>query len=196
MIIYINKPQMLNCFKSKKIKLILDDINYLLYINNRNKKQYICNHILNKIVQLTHSEYGFIGIIDKSKENLKIYSITNISWNKISHDRYINHLNGSKINYFHIENTFKNIIQTYKSKFNNKNIIKINQLNLHPIIKKFMGIVPNIYYDENNLLFVGLCNKFDNYTNKDIKNVEIILDKLSYLFINLINFNEVDENIV
>ena len=55
-------------FKKKsyndKIKIIIEDINILLN-NNKNSKEYICNHILNKIVQITKSEYGFIGRVIK-----------------------------------------------------------------------------------------------------------------------------------
>jgi hypothetical protein len=47
-------------------KQIMKDINLLLSDQNFDKN-YICNHILNKLVQITNSEYGFLGKIIEGK---------------------------------------------------------------------------------------------------------------------------------
>jgi methyl-accepting chemotaxis protein len=183
----------LNCFRSKskdKVQTIIEDINILL-ANNDNHREFICNHILNKIIQITNSEYGFIGKILKNNNQLILhtYSFTNIAWNASSHQFYLDHLNHGLL-FTNMETLFGRVMKNNKSMIFNKYDIKRSFLPKgHPIIKRFMGVVSNTKYNDHSVVMVGLCNKMENFNQTDIKNVEKILDILAYLFIDLNNFN-------
>jgi len=190
----INLSSTFNCFSSKnkdKIQTIINDINILL-ANNDNNKEFICNHILNKIIQITNSEYGFIGkiIIEDNELILQTYAITNIAWNSASHQFYLDHLNHG-LRFTNMETLFGKVMTNNKSMIFNKYDTKRTVLpNGHPLIKRFMGVVSNAQFDDHSVIMVGMCNKLENYNKKDVKNVQKLLDILAYLFIDLDNFNQ------
>ncbi len=168
----------------KDIKYVIDDINLLLAGPTFSKK-FICSHILNKLVQLTGSEYGFIGKIveEKSKPVLYTYAITNIAWNAASHKFFIDHVNSS-LRFENMDTLFGEVITSGKYKIINKYDATRNILpDGHPLTKRFLG-VPSIKGGKS-VAFLGVCNKIGKYTKKDVNKVSRILDILAYLFIDL-----------
>ena len=76
------------------------------------------------------------------------------------------------------DNIMDEVINDGKSKIINK-----YNKNQYPMIKRFMG-VPSIL-GEKPVAMLGVYNKFNKYTKRDMKNVSLILNTLSYLFIEL-----------
>jgi hypothetical protein len=193
----INITSHFNCFRSKNknnIQTIIEDINILL-ANNENNREFICNHILNKLVQISNSEYGFIGkIVNENDEIiLHTYAITNIAWNAASHQFYLDHLNHG-LRFTNMETLFGKVMKNNKSMIFNKYDKSRTVLPKgHPLIKRFMGVVSNTKFHDHSVVMVGMCNKLENYNKRDVKNIQKILDLLAYLFINLDNFNKKDK---
>ena len=86
---------------------IIDDINQLL-VDSEFNRNYICTHILNKIVQLTNSEYGLLMQVRYDAQGnieLHAHGITNMAWNLSSKEFFTQHINNpmlseSKIVYY------------------------------------------------------------------------------------------------
>ena len=175
-----------------KVKEIIKDINLLLESSEFNR-EYLCNHLLNKACQLTGSEYGFIGIIRNNKirdpktnkinceQYLKTLAITNIAWNRASFAFYKQFLN-DKFEFFNLPKTIFGIsILNKKSTIINKYDNSRNVLPPgHPPIKRFLG-VPIIINGEV-MMYVGMCNKLSNFTKKDVKMIEKVLNIVGVTF--------------
>ena len=163
----------LKFYKTKKdltlevCKDLIDLINDKYVDNN-----YLDRHILNKCIQITNSEYGFIGKVENNKLYTK--SITNIAWNDASYEFYIQNKNHDMI--FDIDKTvFGCSINEKSAKIINKYDNSRNILPKgHPKIKRFMGVP--LLNKEKVIYFVGLCNKLKNYNRGDIKNINKILN--------------------
>jgi hypothetical protein len=167
---------------SRNTKEIIKDINILLEDLDRN---YICNHILNKLVQITGSEYGFLGKIEEEKGErvLYTYAITNIAWNASSQEFFLNNINNS-LKFTKMNSFVGDVINSGKYKIVNKYDYSRNILPKgHPFTKRFLG-VPSMFGNKP-VAMLGVCNKLDKYTKKDVENVSLILNILSYLFIDL-----------
>jgi len=166
-----------NLFKKSKRNLTLEICNDLIdlvndtYVDNN----YIDRHILNKIIQITNSEYGFIGKVIGDKIHTK--AITNIAWNMTSNEFYHNNRQHNMV--FDTDKTIFGCSVKQKSpkifnKYDNKRKILPKG---HPKIKRFMG-VPLLNKGEV-IYFVGVCNKLTNYNKKDIINIQKILSVVS-----------------
>jgi len=166
--------------RNKTVNRMFNDINLLLTDSDFDKK-FICNHILNKIIQLTNSEYGFIGkVVD---DVLYTYAISNIAWNAASHDFFVKNIE-SNLRFSDMNTIFGESIMTGTIKVVNKYDTERNVLpSGHPPIKRFLG-VPMVIGGKT-IAFVGVCNKINKFTKKDGKNVSSLLSILSYLFITL-----------
>lgn len=175
-----------SCRKDNDINIerIIKDLDRLLQDEEFDNK-FICNHILNKLVQLTNSEYGFIGKIVETENGsiLHIYSFTNIAWNSASNEFYHEHYNRNL--YFTNMNTlFGDTIKSGKYTICNNYDKSRNVLpSGHPLIHRFMA-VPSLVGGKC-LIVAGFCNKFKKYTKKNAKDVEKILNLFSLLFIDL-----------
>jgi len=184
-----NKNKKIISQPSINVKRALGDVNELLNSEKFDRK-YILIHILNKMIQITGSEYGFIGqvVIEEKSPVLFVHAITNIAWDKISEKFFSEHMSTS-LKFENMETLFGDVITTGKYKITNtydqnRNIIPHG----HPIIKRFMG-VPSMLGDRP-VAIVGLCNKLTKYTKKDAVNVSSILDALSYLFIEMTRISD------
>lgn len=178
-----------SCNKSRKkrkwsncVKHIIQDVNMLLADSDFNRK-YICNHILNKLVQLTGSEYGFIGKIVEEEKGpvLYTYAITNIAWDVASR-----HFLERCFKFDNMDTLFGDVITSGKYKIYNNYSMGCNNALLphgHPIIKRFLGVPSKL--GNKTVAMLGVCNKLEKYTKSDVKNIVRILNILSYLFIDL-----------
>lgn len=167
---------------SKDVKLIMSDINLLL---GNLDKNYICNHILNKLVQITGSEYGFLGKIkeEDGKRVLYTYALTNIAWNASSQEFFQSNINNSLK--FTMMNSFVgDVINGGKYKIVNNYDYSRNILPKgHPFTKRFLGVPAMI--GNTPIAVLGVCNKLKKYTRRDVDNVSVIMNILSYLFVDI-----------
>ena len=163
-----------NLFKNKKNNLTLEVCNDLIDLINDEHvdNNYIDRHILNKIIQITNSEYGFIGKVIGDKLHTK--AITNIAWDEASYKFYMKNREHNMV--FDTDKTiFGCSVKEKKPKIFNKydNNRKVLPKG-HPRIKRFMGVP--LINKGNVIYFVGVCNKLTNYNKTDVKNIQKILD--------------------
>ncbi len=169
---------------NRNVRNIILDINALL-VGPDFDRSYICNHILNKLIQITGSEYGFIGKIveEDGKPVLYTYAITNIAWNAASRKFFLDYEN-STLRFDNMNTLFGKVITSGEYKIVNEyDSTRCVQPIGHPFTKRFMG-VPSLMGGKPVAL-LGVCNKLTKYTKKDVVNVSTTLDLLSYLFIDL-----------
>lgn len=180
-----------NIIKKSPIEEVVEEINELIENKDFDNEFLFC-HILNKCIQITGSEYGFMGEIMFDSEHdqhyLQTYSITNIAWNHSSSQFFRKYIDND-LKFFNLRNTLfgkpfytkkPNIVNSYDI---NRDILPSG----HPKIKRFLG-VPLVIQDKP-IYIIGLCNKRSNYTKKDVKMIEKILSLASFLYLGKFGLN-------
>lgn len=178
----------LPCFEHNNKKLndhncLIDEINDITKIMKINPtKEIVCATILNKLLEMTDSQFGIIGKV--KKDNIEIYSVTNLAWNFCSKNFFIKY-NNYNIIFKSDDNIFKQIQDSQES-------VILNHYDRHDLlpeghvnIKRFLGI-PTII-GGNVTMIIGLCNKKEKYKDKDIKKIINIINMMSFLFFDLDN---------
>jgi hypothetical protein len=163
---------------------ILEDINRLLADTDFDS-HYVCQHLLNKLVQITGSEYGFLGKIvnENGKNVLYTCAITNIAWNASSSTFFLDYYK-STLRFSNMDTLVGEVITSGKFKIYNTYDIERNIIPKgHPMIKRFMGVPAMI--GETPIAMLGVCNKLTKYCKKDVQKVSFLLNLLSYLFIDI-----------
>lgn len=173
-----------NRFITPDQQTILNDINNLLADTDFDS-HYVCQHLLNKLVQITGSEYGFLGKVvnENGKPVLYTCAITNIAWNASSSGFFLDYYK-SALRFENMDTLIGEVITSGKFKIFNtydsdRNVIPKG----HPMIKRFMGVPAMI--GETPIAMLGVCNKLSKYSQKDVHNVSFLLNILSYLFIDI-----------
>ena len=122
--------------------------------------------LLADILNLTSSEYGFIGEVRYSEENqpyLKTYAITNIAWNKDTHDFYDQHApNGMEFR--NLKTLFGVALTTGEPVIANDPYNDPRSGGLpsgHPPLKAFLGIP--VYSGEELVAMIGMSNREGGY---------------------------------
>jgi len=180
-----------NPFRRKKPKQkalleeILKDINNLIN-NDEFDNQFLSTHLLNKCVQITKSEYGFLGMIKKKphtdEKYLKTLAITNIAWNLSSFEffkKFIQH----DLCFYNLHQTiFGCSILNQKATIINKYDTQRGVLPKgHPPVKRFLGVP--IIKNGTVIAFIGLCNKLYDYSKKkDLNSIKEIMDITGMIF--------------
>jgi transcriptional regulator with GAF, ATPase, and Fis domain len=168
------------CNKSsnkKKVKKVLIGINDLFVASHFDRK-YIYSHILNKLIQMTQSESGFIGRKIEDENGLPalhVESITEITWNALSEYkkplifRNLHSLIGKTLlsEQILVQNTYQPS--------------DINLPSGHPILKRLM-LLP-IMIGNEMVGMIGLANKVEPYNKHDEADLLAILSVVSYLFV-------------
>ena len=165
---------------------ILKDINQLL-VDSKFERSYICTHILNKLVQLTKSEYGLLMQVKHMQGNIELhaYGITNMAWNSSSRDFFKQHIENPLI-FRDMDSVLFGEVVTTKEVLVCNDYQKQERLKLpkgHPPIKRFLGIP--IVIGGQPIMVLGVCNKLQKYKADDAFRVEKLMIILAYLFINL-----------
>ena len=167
-------------------ELILSDIQQLI-ADPQFDTNYLCHHIVNKLVQLTGSEYGFLSEVKIEDGSYVLYTraVTNIAWNSASHQFFADYVN-STMRFDNMNSLFGDVLQSGSYQIYNRYDTTRNILpEGHPRIRRFMG-VPALMHNVPVLL-LGVCNKMTNYTKRDVQKVSILLNILSWMFIDINN---------
>lgn len=140
-------------------------------------------YFLNEILDLTESEYGFIGdvILDPNTNRpfLKTHSITNIAWDVETREFFqANYAKGLE---------FRNLKTLFGYVIKNEIVIISNNVKNdprssgipsgHPPLNSFLGLPIKI--NDKMIAMVGLANRKDEYTNDLVEALEPILFSLS-----------------
>ena len=188
----IRFPKLSRLFRSRKrshLETTLNDINLMIAQSSQN----IYPRLLNKLVQLSESEYGFLArIIDQSHDDnepfrVEVLSISNIAWNSTSLEFYRNHFNESERVCMNLPNTlFLESIMKGRPLLINKydqtrNILPPG----HPLVRRTL-VIPYSFNDASlPTLLLCVCNKFERYTKADIKSMQEILSIAALLSVRI-----------
>ena len=140
------------------------------------------DHILNQILELTGSEYGFIGEVFENEENkpyLKTYAITNISWDDETRAFYDKNAPDGMI--------FHNLDTLFGYVMKNKEVVISNSPTKddrrgglpkgHPDLNSFLGIP--IIHNKKLVGMLGIANKINGYNNDDTRFLAPIISTFS-----------------
>lgn len=140
-------------------------------------------YYLNEILDLTESEYGFIGDViqdhQTNKPFLKTHSITNIAWNIETREFFQeNYSKGLE---------FRNLKTLFGYVLKNEVVVIANDVKNdprssgipggHPPLNSFLGLPIKI--NDKMIAMVGLANRKEEYTNDLVEALEPILFSLS-----------------
>lgn len=149
-------------FKKKKksvIQIITQDISKLLSSNT----PYIHYHVLNKLIQLTNSEFGIIGKPTENSTFIK-YAQSHYTIDDIEKRIFDTHI-------------IEDIYTLKKPYVDNKFFVQ------YPTIKRMLCI-PIMSETRKIVAVLILCNKLKSYSKKEIIEIQMILNQFNYLFIN------------
>lgn len=150
--------------------------------NNKDKINIIFDMILNNILTLSQSEYGFIGEVLYEKNAtpyLKTRAITNISWNKETLEFYEKNV-ANGLEFRNLNTLFGYTIRTGEVVLTNdpKNHPESSGLPKgHPGLNSYLGIP--IYSGSIMIGMVGIANKKGGYNHHDIDDLTPILSTVS-----------------
>lgn len=154
--------------KKKQINEVLNSLISLIDDPNFDN-DFIHLHTLNKIVQLTKSEYGFIG--KYYEDSLHSLALSNIAWNSASKQFYKEHIDSPMVFALHDNLYDKNEEITIYNDYS-----KLNRSVLpkgHPPINRF-AYIP-IRAKGKIVGCIGLCNRLTPYKRKQLVQLDPIL---------------------
>jgi PAS domain S-box-containing protein len=148
----------------------------------------VFHKLLAGIIELTGSEYGFIGEVLYDKNDglpfLKTMAITNIAWNDELHEKFGK--NGGEGIVFKNLNTLFGLVLTTKKlvisndpKFDKRRGAKLKIPEKHPPLKRFCGIP--FYFDDKFIGMVGIANSQYDYSDDIVSKYETFLNTCALL---------------
>jgi hypothetical protein len=153
--LYITEKSLLTAITTVLTEHITETDPYVLF-----------NGLLDAILRITDSKYGFIGevfYLDNNQPFIKNYAITNISWNRETHKLY--QKNNQKGMYFSkLESLYGDILKTGKYVVSNQPSTDPRSCGLpqgHPPLNSFMGFP--LYGSGELLGVVCIANKRGGY---------------------------------
>lgn len=153
------------------------------YIIESYSKQ-LFDELLDETLNLTQSEFGFIGEILKDQDGkpfLNTHTITNIAWNKVTRKLYDQ--NASLGMEFHnLDSLFGTVITTGKPVISNDPSNDPRSCGLpkgHPPLKSFLGLP--FFHSGKMIGMVGMANRSEGYNKKLIDYLQPFLVTCSNL---------------
>lgn len=164
-----------------QIRLIMDDINSLILEGSHDN---VYPRILNKLIQLTGSEYGVIGRINYTDDNepeIHILAITNIAWNSTSLEFYRAHYNDRQCMKT-LDTVFADAIKQNKPLIINKYDQTRTVLPPgHPPIRRSIVVPFSFNKQSKPVIVICLCNRFSRYKKKHINSLKYMISIIAYL---------------
>ena len=138
----------------------------------------IFDALLNELLSLTGSAYGFIGQVLEKEDNtpyLKTFAVTDISWSAETHQFYRDHFREG-MEFYNLETLFGMVIAENRIVISNNpaedprrgGFLKIPKG--HPPLQSFLGIP--LRFHEELVGMIGIANRFGGYDMDIIKTFE------------------------
>ena len=141
------------------------------FIRSIDNKREVFNRMLNYILEVTESEYGFIGEVlnNDHQPYLKTYAITNIAWNDETHELYEKHA-AQGMEFHNLNTLFGHTLRTGEQVIANDPANDPRRGGLpkgHPELKHYLGVPIK---DSNGDLIgmIGISNKVNGYSENDV----------------------------
>jgi len=156
------------------------------------KSSHVFEQLLNEILLLTESEYGFIGEIKKTGEGkpyLKTYAITNIAWDESTKKYYDEHVEQG-LEFYDLDNLFGHTIKTGELLITNDPGHHEKSKGLpenHPALNSYMGVP--LYSGGELTGMVGIANRPKGYDADFADNMQTLFSTCS----NFINARRIEE---
>ena len=158
-----------------------DLLSHIAHVQRRffksEKPQVVFGLLLDALLELTDSEYGFIGEIKYDKDTGAIYlqthAITNIAWNTATRKFYEDNKDDG-LKFFNLNSLFGTVMTTQEPVIANDPANHPNRAGIpegHPPLNHFMGI-PFFQKDGQMNGMVGVSNKPGGYSQADVDFVE------------------------
>jgi len=167
----------------KKVEFLHNTINNLNknFIKSNDKNHKAFKSLLDDLIDITDSEYGFIGEVFYEDKNpwLKTYALTNIAWNKDTQklfDEY--HIKGFEFK--NLDTLFGYTLKTKKITISDDptNDPRSGGLpNGHPDLNKFLGIP--IIYNEELIGMIGLANRPIGYSESNVDFLSPLIENIA-----------------
>ncbi|MCX6153561.1 MAG: PAS domain S-box protein [Candidatus Kapabacteria bacterium] len=147
-----------------------------------NEKSKTFDLLLQDILELTGSEYGFIGDVlynDEGLPYLKTHALTNIAWSEDTRKFYDEHAPGG-LEFFNLNTLFGKALRTKEVIISNNPTQDPRRGGLpegHPALNSFLGIPLKI---ENELIgMIGIANREGGYDDEFINYLQPVLSIIS-----------------
>ena len=163
----------------------------LLTAVNRIQREFILNNpraafeiLLESLLSLTDSEYGFVGEVLREEENkpyLITYAISNIAWNNETRKFYENYRE-TGMEFHNLETLFGKVLSTGKHMIANEPATHPDRGGLpegHPALDAFLGAP--LYVGEHFTGMAGLANREGGYDEPLIEEIRPILEAGAYM---------------
>ncbi|GGY63135.1 hypothetical protein GCM10011613_03460 [Cellvibrio zantedeschiae] len=143
-------------------------------------------HLLENVVKLTGSQFGFIGEVKYSEEQdpyLNMIAMTNIAWDKASRAAY-NNYKTQGMKFSNLNTLFGAALTSGKPIISNNPASDMRAGGTpkgHPPITAFVGIP--IFNNGQQVAMLGLANKETGYTEAHIENLKPVTSLISQFMI-------------
>jgi PAS domain S-box-containing protein len=165
---------------------------YREFLDPNSDKRSLFKNVLNQLLSITQSEYGFIGevIIRNEFPFLKTYAITDISWDEETAALYKKY-EQTGMEFTNLNTLFGYTLKTGETVISNDPMNDTKRGGLpkgHPPLRHYLGVPLK---DKNNVMIgmLGLANKPNGYSEDDINYIEPLVS-LASAFISSIKAGE------
>ena len=155
--------------------------------------------LLENLLSLTNSEYGFIGEIKTSVENnkyLKTHAITNIAWNAETLRFYEENITKG-LEFTNLDTLFGYVIKTGEPLITNQPSIHPHAAGIpsgHPALNSFLGLP---FYGQGEFVgMVGIANRPEGYDDLICEFLKPFLNTCSNIILSLRHKNAYEETLL
>ncbi len=147
------------------------------FITDTDPRQ-VFDSLLNNLLQMTHSKYGFIGEVlyqEDGSPYLKSYAITNIAWSEETRAFYDENSPKGMV-FYNLKSLFGEVILSGKAMIANNPTQHPKRAGIpdgHPPLNAFLGLP--FFYGGKLIGMVGLANRAEGYDDELVDFLEPIL---------------------
>lgn len=164
------------------------------YIKKQIDKKEFFNFLLSEIIEITRSEYGFVGEVKRDLEGnpfLKTYALTDISWNEETKIFFEQHA-PLGLEFKNLNSLFGKVLKSGEVLITNDAPNHPNAAGIpegHPPLNQFMGLP--IYGHGKFIGMIGVANAENGYSEKKYMDLKPYLDVVG----ELIHHHLIDEEL-
>ncbi|MFQ5717316.1 MAG: PAS domain S-box protein, partial [Nitrospinales bacterium] len=142
------------------------------------------NELLENLLSLTQSKYGFVGEVSYVSENkpyLKINALSNLAWDEESKKLYAE-LEAHGIEFYNMKTLFGAVVTTGKTVISNNPSTDSRSGGLpkgHPVLESFMGVP--LRFGDSILGMIGMANRPGGYDESLVEYLQSLLNTCGHI---------------
>ena len=173
--------------KDKRRHMLVDTIRDIqtTYIEGCNTQE-LNDRILKRVVNLTGSEYGFLGEIKSSKRGkpfIKIVNFSKLSQN-VSMQTFMEQYSPPNMEFHNTHNLFGAVLQTRKPTIANDPVRDPRSGGLppgHPMVHAFLALP--VFYNDEMVAVIGVANRRDGYDQLLVEFLDPLLTTIGHIVV-------------